>query len=181
MVRKPPTPQGRSGLLTEDEEARLLDELKPVRRRSPGMVPLVKLALETAMRRAELLALRWENVSMDAQTAYLPMTKNGSARMVPLVPMSTKAVAIIEGLSNNGQGQVLPISYMIMNNCFVAARERACIADLYFHDLRHKARSGLAKELPNVIELSSLIGHQTIQMLKRCYHPSAEALAKKRG
>lgn len=76
MVRKPPTPQGRSRLLTKDEESRLLDELKPVRRRSPWMVSLVKLALETAMRRGELLALRWENVNLEAQTAYLPMTKN---------------------------------------------------------------------------------------------------------
>jgi integrase len=94
-------------LLTEDEEARLLDELKPVRRRSPWMVPLVKLALKTAMRRGELLALRWENVNLEAQTAFLPMTKNGSARIVPL---SKKAVAILEGLPNNRQGTVFPIS-----------------------------------------------------------------------
>jgi integrase len=178
MVRKPPTPQGRSRLLTQDEEARLLDELKPVRRRSPWMVPLVKLALETAMRRGELLALRWEDVNLKAQTAFLPMTKNGSARLVPL---SKKAIAILEGLPNNGQGCVFPISYMTMNNCFVAARERAGIANLRFHDLRHTATSRLAEKLPNVIELASVTGHQTIQMLKRYYHPSAEALAKKLG
>lgn len=47
LVWKPASPQGRNRLLTADEEARLLEELKPVRRRSPWMVPLVQLALET--------------------------------------------------------------------------------------------------------------------------------------
>lgn len=99
LVRKPASPQGRNRLLMADEEARLLEELKPVRRRSPWIVPLVQLALETAMRRGELLSLRWENVNLMAQTALLPMTKNGTARIVPL---SKKAVAILEAL----QGEV---------------------------------------------------------------------------
>jgi len=46
LVRKPPTPQGRARLLTIDEQSSLLEELKPVGRRSPWMVPLVQLALE---------------------------------------------------------------------------------------------------------------------------------------
>jgi integrase len=124
------------------------------------------------------LGLRWENINLEAQTAFLPMTKNGSSRVVPL---STRAIAILEALPNKGQGQVFPISYMTMNNCFVAACERAGITNLRFHDLRHTATSRLAEKLPNVIELASVTGHQTIQMLKRYYHPSAEVLAKKLG
>jgi integrase len=57
------------------------------------------------MRGGELLALRWENVNLEAQTAFLPMTKNGSARLVPL---SKKAIAILKGLPNNGQGTISP-------------------------------------------------------------------------
>jgi integrase len=179
LVRKPPTPRGRSRLLTATEETKLLDELQPVRRRSPWMVPLVKLALETAMRRGELLAMRWENLNFTAQTALLPITKNGSARVVPL---SKKAVAILEELSEGGSGGcVFPISHMTMHNCFVDACRRAGIVDLRFHDLRHTATGRLAEKLPNVIELASVTGHQTIQMLKRYYHPSAEAMARKLG
>jgi integrase len=70
---------------------------------------------------------------------------------------------------------------MVVNNCFVAACERAGIVDLHFHDLRHTATSRLAERLPNVIELASVTGHQTIQMLKRYYHPKAEVLAQKLG
>lgn len=179
LVRKPPTPPGRTRLLTEEEESRLLDELRPVRRRSPWMVPLVMLALASAMRRGELLSLRWENINLTAQTAYLPLTKNGTTRTVPL---SKKAITILEGLPNYGTvGPVFPISHMTMHNCFVAACHRAGISDLRFHDLRHTATSRLAEKLPNVIELAAVTGHQTIQMLKRYYHPKAEALAQKLG
>lgn len=179
LVRKPASPPGRSRLLTKEEEARLIDELKPVRRRSPWMVPLVMLALESAMRRGELLSLRWENINLAAQTAFLPLTKNGTSRTVPL---SKKAIAILEGLPNCGkEGPVFPISFMTMHNCFVDARRRAGITDLRFHDLRHTATSRLAEKLPNVIELAAVTGHQTIQMLKRYYHPKAEAMALKLG
>lgn len=78
LVRKPAAPLGRSRLLSSDEEVKLLDELQPRWRRSPWMAPLVMLALETAMRRGELLGLRWENIDLERQTAFLPMTKNGS-------------------------------------------------------------------------------------------------------
>ena len=177
-VRKPPSPQGRSRLLSDDEEARLLFELRPINRRSPLMIPLVLLALETAMRRGELLALRWENVNLRAQTALLPMTKNGTARVVPL---SKKAVLILNTLPKAENGVVFPISYMTLNNCFTHARDRAGIKNLRFHDLRHTATTRMAEKLPNLIELAAVTGHQTIQMLKRYYHPKAEALALKLG
>lgn len=179
LVRKPPTPRGRTRLLSANEEERLLEELRPVRRRSPWMVPLVLVALETAMRRGELLAMQWENVNLEAQTVLLTLTKNGSVRIVPL---SKKAVAILEGLSTRtSEGVVFPISHMTMHNCFVAACRRASISDLKFHDLRHTATTRLAHKLPNVIELASVTGHQTIQMLKRYYHPNPEAMAQKLG
>lgn len=178
LVRKPTTPQGRTRLLTADEESRLLDELRPIKRRSPLMIPLVVLALETAMRRGELLAMQWGNIDLDSQTVILPLTKNGTARIVPL---SRKAVATLRELQTNKNGPVFPISFMTMNNCFVHACKRAGIVGLRFHDLRHTATTTLATKLPNVIELAAVTGHQTIQMLKRYYHPKAEVLAQKLG
>lgn len=178
LVRKPPTPQGRARLLTPDEESRLLEELKPVRRRSPWMVPLVRLALETAMRRGELLSMKWKHVNLEERTVFLPMTKNGTSRTVPL---STMAVEILRGLAGDCGDAVFPISHMTLHNCFVHACRRAKIDDLHFHDLRHTATSRIAEKLPNVIELAAVTGHQTLQMLKRYYHPKAEALALKLG
>jgi integrase len=48
------------------------------------MLPLVKLALETAMRRNELLGLRWERIDLQKSTIFLKLTKNGTNRAVPL-------------------------------------------------------------------------------------------------
>ncbi|WP_426189606.1 integrase [Massilia sp. DWR3-1-1] len=176
LVRKPAKPLGRSRLLSDDEETTLLAELQPIWRRSPWMAPLVRLALETAMRRGELLGLRWENIDLNRQIAFLPMTKNGSPRTVPL---SRKAITILAELPRCDDGRVLPLSEMGMEAAFRKACARAEIVDLHFHDLRHTATSRLAEKLPNVIELAAVTGHQTIQMLKRYYHPKAEALAKK--
>jgi integrase len=178
MVRKPPTPQGRSRLLTNEEEVKLLNELQPKGRRSRWMAPLVMLALETAMRRGELLSLRWNDINISAQTAMLRMTKNGTSRKVPL---SKKAITVLMNLPRNENGMVFQLSEMGMEAAFRKACSRAGIVNLHFHDLRHTATSRLAEKLPNVIELASVTGHRTIQMLKRYYHPNAETLAKKLG
>jgi integrase len=161
LVRKPPTPRGRARLISAAEEIQLLDELKPIRRRSPWMVPLVMLALETAMRRGELLAMRWENVNLTSQTVLLPITKNGSARVVPL---SKKAIAILEALSSRSSAvPVFPISHMTMHNCFVDACRRAEIVDLRFHDLRHTATSRLEQhskqDVPSTWAMPKRITH----------------------
>ena len=58
--------------------------------RSWYLWPVVVLAVETAMRRGEILGLRWEHIDLDKKTAFLPMTKNGLSRWVPL---SDEAVA----------------------------------------------------------------------------------------
>ena len=75
LVRKPPTPQGRSRTVSEAELLRILDALtpRPTRRVSPWMKPLVELAVETAMRRGELLGLRWEHIDFSNRVAHLPI------------------------------------------------------------------------------------------------------------
>ncbi|MSQ56830.1 MAG: hypothetical protein EXR35_04725 [Limnohabitans sp.] len=63
-VRKPTSSIGRSRTLLKEETARLLFALEPIGRRNVWTRPIVILALETAMRRSELLALRWENIDL---------------------------------------------------------------------------------------------------------------------
>jgi integrase len=108
LVRKPPTPQGRSRTVNEAELLRILGALtpRPTRRVSPWMKPLVELAVETAMRRGELLGLRWEHIELINRVAHLQVTKNGEGRYVPL---SSRAIAILEGLARSLSGYVGPI------------------------------------------------------------------------
>jgi len=122
--------------------------------------------------------MEWKHVNLENRTVFLPMTKSGTSRTVPL---STVAIGILRGLPRDDRDAIFPISHMTMHNCFVHACKRAGIKNLHFHDLRHVATSRLAERLPNVIELAAVTRHQTLQMLKRYYHPKAEALALKLG
>ncbi len=159
------------------------------------------------MRRGELLSLQWEHVDLERRTAYLPDTKNGDSRMVPL---STHAVDILKsvpsypkperGVSKRlASGPVFATTAAALKKGYARAIERAkekylsdCqstgtpplpgfLDDLHFHDMRHEAASRLAEKLSNVLELSAVTGHRDLRMLKRYYHPRAEDLAKKLG
>ena len=150
-----------------------------------GAVPVVLFALETAMRRGELLSLTWKDVDLKKRVAYLEITKNGTARAVPL---SSRAVAVLESLKEEKDGvQALSVGKVFkttdaaLKKAFERACERAGINDFHFHDLRHEATSRLAEKLPNLIELAAVTGHKDLRMLKRYYHPRAEDLARKLG
>lgn len=178
LVARPRGPQGRSRILDDMEITRLLDALNPTGRKSIWMQPLVKLALETAMRRSELLGLRWENINLGRQTIFLQLTKNGTSRTVPL---STHAIRTLSEMPRNLNGRVFPINHAAVSANFDRARKRAAIQNIRFHDLRHTAITKLAEKLPNLIELSAVSGHKSLAMLKRYYHPSPELLAEKLG
>ena len=178
LVRKPTAPPGRDRVLTVDEEARLLHFAMPSGRRNPLLHPLLVVALETAMRRGELLGLTWADVHLDRAVVRLPLTKNGSSRWVPL---SRRAVAALASLERASSAGPFPIAISALDKMFGRLCTRAGIVGLRFHDLRHTATTRLADKLPNVIELAAVTGHRSIQMLKRYYHPTAEALALKLG
>jgi integrase len=178
MVRKPSQPPGRSRVLTYDEEQRLLVAAAPVGRRSPWLLPAIVISIETAMRRGELLALRWSDVDLARQIAFLRMTKNGDSRFVPL---SSRAVQALASLTRSDDGRVIPMSAAAISKRFEAAREAAALVDFRWHDLRHTAATRIAPKLSNLIELSSVTGHKSLAMLKRYVHPEAEELARKLG
>lgn len=178
LVRKPTVPPGRSRVLSPEEEATALAACAPNGRRQPWLQAAIILSLETAMRRGELLALRWENVHLDRRTAFLPMTKNGTARTVPL---SSRAVAALEAMPRSPDGRVIPMSHYAISLRFRQLRERIGLEKFRWHDLRHTAATRIARKLPNIIELSSVTGHKSLAMLKRYVHPEAEELARKLG
>lgn len=192
QIRRPKENRARSRRLQGNEEQRLLAELATSKRGEAGFYeaggsrnehvrPLVILALETAMRRGELLSLLWPDVHLADRFVRLHDTKNGEARDVPL---STRAVSTLAELSTRPRhisGRVFPISPEALKKAFVRACERAGIEDLHFHDLRHEATTRIAEKLDNILELSAVTGHKTVQMLKRYFHPRASDLARRLG
>ncbi|MFM7008247.1 MAG: site-specific integrase, partial [Betaproteobacteria bacterium] len=178
LVRKPQSPQARSRVLPDEEVAKLLQALEPIGSRNPWTKPAVQLALATAMRRGELLALRWENVDLQNRTAFLSDTKNGESRLVPL---STVAMQVLSDMPRHISGMVIPVKYFTLDAAFKRARKRAGLDDVRFHDLRRTAITRMAEKLPNVIELAAVSGHKSLMVLKRYYRPTAAELAQKLG
>jgi integrase len=175
VVRKPRLPQGRERRLIGDEEERLLASARVYGEPMPS---IITIALETAMRRAEICGLRWENVDMTGRVAMLPDTKNGTFRRVPL---SSVAVSVLTSLPRRLDGQVWDVKPDTVTQAFERICQRAGIDGLTFHDLRHEATSRLFEKGFNPMEVSAITGHKTLQMLKRYTHLRAEDLAKRMG
>lgn len=193
-IRLPPPAKARARRLEGDEEARLMEALSDhaaptkgrkragnyrVGTRNVWVKPAIQFLLETAMRLGEMVELRWEDVDLHAQTAFLPDTKNGDSRTVPL---SRKAVGVLKDLPRTkDEPRVFPVSANAVKLAWRRATERAGISNLRIHDQRHEATSRLAAKLPNPLDLAAVTGHRDLRMLQRYYHPLATDLAKKLG
>src|SRR6056300_58148 len=146
---------------------------------NPHIWPIIVFALEAGMRRGEILGLTSDNITLERQLAYLPLTKNGTSREVPL---STKAVNF---LSNQRSRQDTPTPFPINANTFRLAwerlRKRADLCDLRFHDLRHEAISKFFEMGLSVPEVALISGHKDARMLFRYTHLRAENIIVKLG
>ena len=173
QIRKPSQPQGRERVLNDVEMNRLLQELEKI---NPYLKSLCKFALETAMRRGELMSLLWVNVNFEKRVAFLPITKNGRSRSVPL---STKAVEILNLLPRDIEGRVFPLNKQTVSILFLRATRRSEIENFHFHDLRHMALTMLSTKFTNILELAAISGHRELRMLQRYVHIKAEDLVQK--
>ncbi len=172
-VSKKPEPRGRVRYLADDERKALLDACRKSEFRPLYMIVL--FALTTGMRRGELLGLRWQDVDLERRVAVLHNTKNGDRRSVPIVPEVAELLrehGKVRKLDNDlvfaskGRGPVWPDKY------WYRALDAAKIKDFRFHDLRHTAASYLAMSGATVPELAAVLGHRTLQMVKRYAHLS---------
>ena len=172
-VIRPKLPQGRTRRLRPGEEEALLEAAPSSFR------PLFLFALETAMRRDELVNLCWEHVDMERRTAFLPKTKNGEARTVPLSPAAlTILEALREEIPGACKGQVFGYTLNSVTGTMRSLCAKIGIEDLHFHDLRHEAISRLFERTDlDLMEIRMISGHKTLAMLARYTHLRADRLA----
>ncbi len=179
LIRLPQGAQVRDRRLEGDEEERLLDVARKTRSRM--IEPIIILALETAARRGEIVSMEWKYIDLNNQTWFLPETKNGSSRTVPL---STRAIAVLRKIKKEPtriDGRVFFLKPHSISQAFRRCCKAAKIEDLHFHDLRHEATSRFFELGLNMMEVASITGHKDLKMLKRYTHLRAEDLAAKLG
>lgn len=174
-IRKPSESKSRDRRLTKDEWESFIEECKASR--NVYLWPAVELATETAMRQGEILGLKWGKIDKARKLAHVSETKSGEARAVPLSP---RALTILDELPQSISGKVIPLQRMTLYHVFHAAVVRAKIENFTFHDLRHEAISRYAERGDfSMLDLAAVSGHKTLQMLKRYTHLQAENIADK--
>ena len=174
LVCKPKLPQGRDRRLVGDEEARLLSACAAM---NPELADIVIVAIETAMRQGEIVGMEWRHVNWLEHTVYLPDTKNGTARVVPL---SVRAEEALQRQQARGSGKdgarVWRYTPDGLRASYTKAVKRAGIVGLTFHDLRHEATSRLCEKGLPILTVQAITGHKSTQMLKRYTHISGKVL-----
>jgi integrase len=178
-VRRPKTPRGRTRRLEASEERRLLDACDSGR--TPLLKPLIVLALETAMRRGELVGITWSDVDLHRRIVHLQLTKNGDSRDVPLSQLATTTLESLAADAERARERVFPISGNAVRLAFEHLRVRADVPDLRFHDLRHEAVTRLFERGLNVVEVAAISGHKELKMLQRYTHLRAVDLVHRLG
>lgn len=166
--------------LQEGEEAALFDALSR-QKHADYLVPLARLAIETAARQGELCSLEWRDVDVQRRVMRVrglsgEGSKNGEERDVPL---SSAAVAAFKSIPVRDRIPLVFRDQMTLRLAWQRAVKSAKIEDLTFHDLRHEAISRLAAIYTNPLELMRITGHSTFSMLSRYYHADIADLAKK--
>ncbi|HRO63608.1 site-specific integrase [Thermomonas sp.] len=187
FVQRPPPSPGRTRRLSRQEERRLLREAD--RYCNPMTGWIIRIAIETGMRRQEICSLQMHQVDLHRRIIHLTTTKNGDARTIPLslpaVEALSRAIAhpnrpansdyIFFGQANVGQCHGIYSFWAGWDH----VRRQAGLATLRFHDLRHEAISRLVEGGLGDMEVASISGHRSMQMLRRYTHLRAEHLVKR--
>ena len=174
-VRKPKEPKGRVRFLTDEERHRLLSVCHDSD--CPQLYPVVVLAISTGMRQGEILGLTWPRIDLSRGAILLEDTKNGESRVVPLVGHAQELLAELgkvrridtDLVFHSATKPTVPIAIRKPWGQAVAAAE---LEDFKFHDLRHTAASYLAMNGATPLEIAEILGHKTLQMVKRYSHLS---------
>jgi integrase len=173
-VSKKPEPRGRVRYLFDDERVRLLEACR--KSEYNPLYLIVLFAMTTGMRRGELFGLRWQDIELERRVAVLHNTKNGDRRSVPIVPEVADLLREHGKVRKIGNDQVFvsdgPAEMWRFDKAWYAALNAAKIKDFRFHDLRHTAASYLAMSGATTAEIAAVLGHRTLQMVKRYAHLS---------
>jgi integrase len=190
QVEDYPENNRRERFLTREEIRRLLGATK--RSGSPILRPAVYMALQTGMRKGELLNLRWTDVKFDANQLLVRESKAGVPRHVPLSraahwllrKLAARAVLagpgehVFETPKRDGAwGAASDVK-----TAWRRALRLARIEEFRFHDLRHTFASHFAMGDGNLYALAKILGHSSPKMtLDRYAHLSPEFVQAQRG
>ena len=153
-------------VLSQDEEQKLIDAA------APHFKSLIIVAINTGMRRGELLALQWEQVDLQSSMITIKQSKNGKVRHIPI---NKKAQEALQSIPEPHEGHVfiyrgLPIK--VVKTAFAGAVRRAGILHCTLHSTRHTFATRLVLAGVDLATVMQLMGHASISTTMKYAHPS---------
>ncbi len=159
-------------LTVEEEEALLASS-------APHLKPIIITALNTGMRKGEILSLRWDDVDLENNviTVRQENSKSKKTRKVP-VNSTLRRVLLRQRLKTGGSEYVFLnpegkpyLRHDSLKRSFEGACSRAGIKGLRFHDLRHTAATRMVEAGANIVAVSKILGHADLKTTMRYAHP----------
>lgn len=183
-IKKPKAPEGRTRRLLPGELDALIQACTD-KTSGTWLQHGVQLAIETGLRRGELLSIRWRDTNLDAGLLHVPVTKTDKARTIPLTDRAIEVLRERKKVTGDDTEFAFPVSAngfrLAWERCKRRAAKAGCngIHELRFHDLRHEAVSRFFEKGLNTAEVASISGHRDLRMLFRYTHLKAEDIGAK--
>jgi integrase len=189
-IRKPAGSRARSRRLEVGEYDLILGQLKASG--NPYAACAFDLAIETSLRQGILFKLRWEWVDLSARMVSFPaeLLETSNKGVPAILPLSRHAVSALHSICpREANGEIaVPESGLVLlttANAIICIWKRTLaklkIKELRWHDLRHEAASRLFEKGLHPMEVASITGHKSMQMLKRYTHLKPESLLERLG
>ncbi len=163
-------------ILSKQEEEHL------IKASSEHLKPIILTALHTGMRRGEILNLKWNQVDLSKKTIRVEKTKSGKTRIIPINEILFKKLTDLK--KKNGKYNHIFLNPKTdkpikdIKTAFNAAKRRASIIGLRFHDLRHTFASRLIESGVDIITVKDLLGHFSVVTTQRYTHSRADQKIK---
>ncbi|MCG2722551.1 MAG: site-specific integrase [Thermodesulfovibrionales bacterium] len=161
--------------LSQEECQNLLNECQGYLR------AIVTIALNTGMRKGEILSLIWDQVDLKHGFILLDRTKNGERREIPInqtvkdvLNAIMRRIDIPHVFFDPATGK----PYQDFKRSFHSALKKAGISDFHFHDLRHTFASHLVMSGVDITTISRLLGHKSLTMTLRYSHLAPSHMVK---
>ncbi|MDW7997824.1 MAG: site-specific integrase [Thermodesulfovibrio sp.] len=141
------------------------------------LYPIVVVALNTGMRKGEILNLKWQNIDFKNEIILLDKTKNDERREIP---MNNTLKLLFKKLYSQRKLHTDYIfvnpetgrKYVDLKRSFASACRKAGLQDFRFHDLRHTFASQLVMSGVDLKTVQELLGHKSLTMTLRYAHLS---------
>ena len=163
--------------LSEDEKQRLLNACKISD--ASHLYSIVILALNSGMRKGEILNLRWQDIDLVNRFIHIETSKSGKRRDIPMNVLLTETLKSSKIEFDRTQDEYVFCDnsgkpFTRLDRSFKTSLRRAGIRNFRFHDCRHDFASYWMMNGGDIYTLSKILGHSTVKVTERYAHLSAD-------